>query len=181
MLCDLPGEDFREAKDSCEACRGLSIIRRADWFVLLIDGEKIAEPSSRQRAKLEPATLLRTCLDCGMLDKNSRVQVLFSKWDIIEAQQERTELISFVNAVEDEFKRRHASRLGSLQFARVAAHPAADSSLDLGYGLQELLQCWAGQAMETDRQTSGLLVELPTASEFDRYYRRRLPHVFQQR
>ncbi len=51
LLCDLSGEDFREAKDSSDACRQMQLIRRADIFVLLVDGEKLAAPESRRRAE----------------------------------------------------------------------------------------------------------------------------------
>jgi hypothetical protein len=89
LLCDLSGEDFREAKDSTDACRRLEIIRRADYFVLLVDGEKLCDSTQRNRSKNEPITLLRNSLDSEMLSSDSSVDVLFTKWDLIEADPQK--------------------------------------------------------------------------------------------
>jgi hypothetical protein len=67
LLCDLWGEDFKEAKDNVDACRNLTIIKTAHRFVLLVDGGKLAKAESKQSAKNDPLVLLRNCLAAGTL------------------------------------------------------------------------------------------------------------------
>lgn len=47
LFTDISGENFREARDSVEECRKLWVLRRADRFVLLFDGKKIADPAEQ--------------------------------------------------------------------------------------------------------------------------------------
>lgn len=178
LLCDLSGEDFREAKDSSEACKRLEIIRRADFFVLLVDGEKLRDPTSRKRAKNDPMTLLRNCLDNGMLGARSAVDVLFTKWDLVEASPGRDEIVSFAEYIEGEFRSQFGGRLRALRTARVAAHPF-ESNLPLGHGLEGLFPSWAESFLGEGRRTRWHpLTEPEGLPEYDRYLRRRLPHLF---
>ena len=99
LLCDLWGEDFREARDSIEGCRRLTIIRRADSFVLLVDGAKLAQLESRQRAKNDPIDLLRNILDCEMLAETADVDVVHTKWDLVEASEHKSHIVAFADHV----------------------------------------------------------------------------------
>ncbi len=167
LVCDFSGEDFREAKDSSEACRQLPVLRRADHLVLLVDGKKLADPSTRRRARQEPLTLLRNCLDTGVISVDAGVDVLFTKWDLVESSKDRDEIVSFVEHTEAEVRSHFSSRVASLRLARVAAHPTR-ATLQLGYGLTDLFAEWVesrrrlGVSMPTQRLGSG-------STEFDRY------------
>ena len=177
LLCDLSGEDFREAKDSSDACKDLEIIRRADHFVLLVDGDKLADPMNRKRAKNDPMTLLRNCLDSTMLGRRTAVDVLFTKWDLIQASGERDEIAAFADHIEQEFLRLFGGRVRTLRFARVAAHPF-EAELPLGYGLPELFPSWAEAATVGRSLEHAVRHEPDGLSEYDRYLRRRLPNIF---
>ncbi len=178
LLCDLSGEDFREAKDSSDACRRMELIRRADVFVLLIDGEKLAAPETRRRAKNDPATLLRNCLDNGMLSASSTVDVMFTKWDIIESREDKDEIIAYVESIEEEFRRQFLPRLRSLRITRVAAQPV-EAQLPPGYGLHGVFPSWVQPAPVSHSDDSQPTVE--PASEYDRFRRRCLPAVSARR
>jgi Double-GTPase 2 len=172
ILCDLWGEDFREAKDNVDACRNLTIIRRAHRFVLLVDGGRLAKTETKQSAKNDPLMLLRNCLETEMLHKKSMVDVLITKWDLVEASSERDEVIAFVNHVEGEVRNRLSGRVGRLRFARVAAQ-AVDDSLPLGYGLSELFPDWAEAIWGDDVPEQDTMMD-DVSSEFDRFFRRYL-------
>lgn len=179
LLCDLTGEDFREAKDSSEACRRLNIVRRADYFVLLIDGEKLANPAARNRAKNDPSTLLRNCLDTGMLGHDSAVDVLYTKWDKIEARSDKEEIAAFADVVDDEFRRLYAGRVRELRIKRIAAHPF-DTPMPLGFGLEEVFPSWVEAGAGARTPVRRPRVEHVRLTEYDRYAGRRLPHLFAQ-
>lgn len=141
LLCDLWGEDFRDARDSVDGCRRLSVLRRADAFVLLVDGAKLARLEARQQAKSDPITLLRNCLDCGMLSETADVDVLFTKWDIVQRSDDRSGIEAFAEHIEGEIVRQFAPRVGSIRFTPVAAH-SQRPGLPLGYGLNGVFQSW---------------------------------------
>jgi hypothetical protein len=172
LLCDLWGDDFREAKDNVDACQNLTIISRADRFVLLIDGGKLAKADSRQSAKNDPLMLLRNCLQTGRLGKDSVVDVLTTKWDIIENNDERDDVIGFVGHVEDEVRDRLDGRVARLRFARVASHPFL-GDLPLGHGLAELFPDWVESIWCDDVPEDGF-IQNGEVTEFDRYHRRTL-------
>lgn len=176
LLCDLSGEDFREAKDNSDACRELKIISLADRFVLLIDGGKLARSEAKQSAKNDSLTILRNCLDTGMLGKESIIDVLITKWDIVETSDEKEVVVAFADHVESEIRRRAGGRVGHIRFTRVASHPFV-GDLPLGHGLEELFPAWVEAAWD-DAREHALITEAASLTEYDRYYRRRLPHLF---
>ena len=94
LLSDLSGEDYREAKNSVEECRRLPLLGRADHFVLLIDADQLTKLDCRQKTRNEATSLLRTCLDAGQLGKFSYVDVLLSRWDLVN--QDAPETMSFI-------------------------------------------------------------------------------------
>lgn len=138
LLCDLSGEFFKLAKDSSAACKELTVMKRADHFVLLIDGQKLSDLSQRQQALLDSTSLLRSCLDCEMLNKDSRVDVVFTKRDILDAS---LTTLSFVVRAESEIKQRFAHRIDDLRFFRIAAR-AHDPRIPLADGVQTVFGSW---------------------------------------
>jgi hypothetical protein len=168
LLCDLWGEDFREAKDSVEGCKRLTILRRADAFVLLVDGAKLALNESRQQAKSDVLSLLRNVLDCQMLAETAVVDVLFTKWDIIATSTTADDSERFAKFVESDIKRQFQSRVGALRFARVAAHPK-QGGFPVGYGLEALFATWAESKVGKARYAVKEDFDFESASEYDRY------------
>jgi hypothetical protein len=168
LLCDLWDQDFREARDSTDGCRRLNVIRRADAFVLLIDGQKLARLDARQQAKSHPVALMRNMLDCEMLAETADIDVTFTKWDAIHNSLHRTDIEAFAKDVEEELKRHFADRVGALRFSRVAAHPK-EGNLPLGYGLDELLPRWVERPTGLARHHLRLAGVWADACEYDRY------------
>lgn len=180
LLCDLWGEDFREARDSIDGCKRLGIIRRADAFVLLVDGDKLSRLQSRQLAKSDPIALLRNILDCEMLAETADVDVVHTKWDLVEQHADRLETVAFAEHVDEEIRRHFSKRVGELRFSRVAAH-SHDGTLPLGHGLTEMFQRWterpAGLARHRVRVSS-----LPSnPPEYDRYLERHFAAAEEER
>jgi hypothetical protein len=173
LFCDFWGEDFREARDSVEGCKRLNVISRADAFVLLVDGAKLAKPSARQQAKNDPIALLRNILDCQMLAQAAAVDVVFTKWDEIQGSSDPSESESFAKHVEEEMVRRFSSRVKHLRFSRVAAHPK-HATVPLGYGLEHLFRTWVDSPVGAARRELQLAAEPPGALEYDRYTSRRM-------
>jgi len=178
LLCDISAEDCEEAKDSMDACRQMGVIRRADTLVLLVDGAKLVDPASRQRAKNDPLTLLRNCLDGGMLSPDAAVDVLFTKWDLVEGNASKAEIIAFSESVHAAIVRQFANRLSRLRVKRIAAHPF-ESHLPLGFGLNDLFQSWVEHRVQSTSHVvaKATILSASDASEYDRYLLRRLTEL----
>lgn len=176
LLCDLWGEDFREARDSVDGCRRLGIVRRADAFVLLVDGAKLAKFDARQQAKVDPLMLLRNTLDCDMLAEEAHVDVLFTKWDILGQSPDREDTEKFATHIQDEVKRRFAHRVGSLAFWQVAAH-ATEGNVPIAHGLEDLFRTWVERNTGMARRRPCSAPEPVEACEYDRYALRSLEAI----
>jgi hypothetical protein len=177
LLCDLSGEDFRGAKDDSETCKGMKIISRADRFVLLIDGKKMSDEATKQTAKNDPLMLLRNCLETGRLNQNSIIDVLFTKWDIVEAHVDKNAILAFAEHIEKEIRERSNGRVRQIQFSRVASQPIGDN-LPLGYGLVDLFPPWVEAIWGNETTVRPPIREATSLTEYDRYYRRRLTALF---
>jgi hypothetical protein len=172
LLCDLWGEDFREAKDTLDGCKRLDVIRRADAFVLLVDGGKIRTLKTRQMAKNDPIALLRNVLDCEMLAETASVDVVHTKWDLVATAEDPTESEAFADHIDAEIQRQFAGRVGSFCFSRIAAH-SQDASVPLGHGLAALFQKWVDRPMGLARHRILSPQLAGGACEYDRYLARR--------
>ncbi len=136
--------------------------------MLLVDGKKLADPNSRQRAKNDAITLLRSCLDAGMLNAHSDVDVLITKWDDILAAGDNGASLLFCQHVEDVIKNTFSGRFRELNVSRVAAHPH-NNALPLGHGLDTVFSRWLRQTSRASPRK--LLLPRPhlIGSEYDRF------------
>lgn len=142
LMCDLPGESFREAKDSGEACLRLPVIRRADHVVLLIDGEKIVDSTRRQQARNDATGLLTSLVLNGVLPSSSAVDIIFTKWDMVELCSEAQKATDFAAFLEEDLRRLFGTKVCELRFGRVAAY-TVEAKYELGFGLKALFPAWA--------------------------------------
>ena len=172
LLSDLSGEDYREAKNSVEECRRLPLLGRADHFVLLINAHQLTQLDCRQKTRNEATSLLRTCLDAGQLGKFSYVDVLLSRWDLVN--QGDPETMSFITELEKLLEQQFAHRVNRLRYARIAARPHPGSSYSLGYGLDVVFPSWVEDHYVPACHSQPFARPDHYAAEFDRYLERRL-------
>jgi energy-coupling factor transporter ATP-binding protein EcfA2 len=142
LFTDVSGESFERARDSTLECQQLTFLRQADHFLLLLDSGKLIVKERRWEVAHDSMTLLRSCLDSGMLAANCLVNVLWTKFDYFEAALD-TEHMRFLAQLEGEVKAEFGSRIDHLSFSKIAARPTQVDSLKFGHGLPELLNYWA--------------------------------------
>ncbi|MCI0718250.1 MAG: hypothetical protein L0338_04660 [Acidobacteria bacterium] len=141
LLADMSGEFYEGALDSATAMRGLTIVRRADHFVHLVDGGKLASKELSAHTQANALMLMRRCFEENMLDSDARVDILLTKWDIALArsgEEKAEEILRRQREVFSAFER----RVSRLRVRPIAARPHYKSDLKPGYGLDDLLQCW---------------------------------------
>ncbi len=178
LFSDLPGERFRAIRDSVDEAKRMVILRRADHFVLLIDGEKLNDPNKRQGAYSDGDLILQSSLDSGMLGLHSRVNVLFTKWDIILKGNIEWGAKDFIKNIEVNLKRKFENRLGCLRFTPLAAR-SEKGELPLVYGLDALFPAWVEQGRGAVSTKPSFLNASPER-QFNRFGLRRLKQFLVQ-
>lgn len=178
LLADVSGEDFKDARNSVDDAKQLHIVRRADHFLLLLNGAHLIDLSKRQRAMENARMLLLSLLDAQMLGDWSLVDVLFNKNDVMESHDDQTGLEQFLQHLTDSFKQRYELRLGRLRFYRIAARPPQPIAMEKATKLDLLFPDW----VEESNQFSAIpnltaTPRLTTGREFDLFLERALPRL----
>ncbi len=138
LFSDIYGEAFRRAADVAEECQKFTVLKRADHVAVLVDGAKAADKRERQAAFASADALIRQCLDCGMFDGESSVQVVVTKWDLVAGNTGNEQ---FVDGKIGWLDGRYASRVGSLTSHKVSIRPVG-GGLTPGHGIADLLRWW---------------------------------------
>jgi hypothetical protein len=142
LFTDIYGEAFRRAADSSDECRKLLILKRADHLAILIDGKKAVSKTERQTAFSAPESLLRQCLDSGMLDRSAVAQLVVTKWDIVARASAQD--LSFVQGKTTGLIEKYGNRLAVLSSHRIAVRPSTPGATGAGDGVAQLLRTWVG-------------------------------------
>ncbi len=170
LFSDLSGERFRDAKDSIEECRSVPLLQRADHFVLLIDGDRICDIAKRQSAKSETIMLLQRCLDAEQLNNNSLIDLVFSKWDIVDSREDDANTLEFVKTIEVSIREKFFARVGRLRFFRIAARPDTNSDhINLGFGLEAMVPSWFEEKADMIVPRCPLNIQVPKHCEYDQF------------
>lgn len=124
LLVDRNGEEYMNAIGSSESCRALFEISRSDLLLMLLDGERMLEPGRRQVAVSEVTRGLRALIDNRMLDHRPLVQILLTKYDMVEASPKWKPDVdrAFVN-LRQAVTERFSEALPDIVFEKVAARP----------------------------------------------------------
>jgi len=177
LLSDLSGETFRLIRDSQAECERLSMLRRADHFVLLLDGEKLARTDTRHEVFHNGALLLRACRDAGMIGTHSFVDVLFSKDDKLRAGDQ--ELRSYLEYIRSAIRERHESQLGRLRFQHIASRPETDE-VEFAFGIAGPFASWVNDTPLLCTDLKYRIRLSPEASEFERFLKWQLPALVER-
>lgn len=143
LLGDMSGELYDTVRDSSDECAKYGFLRRADHFVVMLNGAKLAE-NSHAEAFAHARGVVRSLLDADVLRGHTHVTLLTTKWDLI-LKDGGDGARARLDELEQGFRSSFAAKLPRLHFAHVAARPRA-SGLDFAYGLGGLLDTWMGSS-----------------------------------
>lgn len=171
LFTDVSGENFERARDSTDYCRELTFLHRAEHFVVLLDGEKLAEATRRWGVIQDAQLLLQSCLDSDMLGTGTFLDVVIAKCDFLMPTGTAADPIPFDTKIETEFRAMFGARVGRIEFSQIAARPLRSPALPFGYGVADLVHRWA---TSTPRQKPLQLERRPIEGvrESERFYRR---------
>lgn len=172
LFSDIAGEEFEHAIDSDHDALRLSFIQNSDHVAILVDGARLVNKADRQVERYFVDALMDSLLKVGLLHGQSRVDVLFTKDDLISSYPE---CASFVQKVRDSLFMAYSGVLHRLRFHHVCCRdprgvrPVAD-------GVDALLATWVSDPLLVVPVDAQLPHQTPT--EFDRFYQRTLPDDF---
>lgn len=164
LISDRAGEMYRYARDDSTIVANLSEIPRADRLVLLLDGGRVTDAVERADAMQSARQTLRVFLDNGALGKNSNVQVVTTKIDLIARAADQAQLTEALRLFKERLRADFGPRLRTLTFWEIAARDPT-GTLNPAHGLDALIADWvtpcAGPVCRVSSSTQ-------LRSEFDR-------------
>jgi hypothetical protein len=143
LLSDISGELFRRVRDSNRAAEELSSLRRADCLCMIIDGERIIDRETRQIARNDTRSILRSIVEADMLSPSCSIEVAFTKWDVVVETMGTADWPTVQAFVEETKAVLVAAAQGrNLNFHEVAARPTRKAAVPFAHGLPTLLRSW---------------------------------------
>jgi hypothetical protein len=174
LVTDVSGEAYRRALNNQDDALSLSFIKRADVFVLLLDGERLASKELRQDAFRRGLLLLKALLQANVISSQCSVLVLVAKYDLIVPGEVDKNTSQFVEYVEAEYQKFGDENFTDFKILRVASRPKAGSSLEYGFGIEALLKDWVKEHAETIMDFKPKADPISTERESARYLWRQL-------
>jgi hypothetical protein len=142
LLADMSGEAYESVRDFGETSSELGLVQRADHFVLLLDGAKLSDVRERHSVYDDSHTILRRLVESRQLSPGTHVTVAFSKWDVVELQENQANAKPFCEQVETRMRDCFQHTLKDLHFARVIARDDRVGGRPATQGVAELFEGW---------------------------------------
>jgi len=142
LLTDLSGEDFNDLSKSTEFSKRFTMARRVDHFVLLLDSDLLSKVDTRQVTKTNSISVLLGLLDAEMILPDTKIDIVFSRWDLLIAKDDREKHEAFISLLKEDLKKRINPYNLTITFFEIASRPNRLDVLEFGYGLAELFTNW---------------------------------------
>ncbi|MDH4185713.1 MAG: ATP-binding protein [Nitrospira sp.] len=149
LFTDVSGEMFEDIRDSEKSSKDLVFLRRANYFLLLLDGKKCMRPDQRHKVVQDGKTILQACFDGEMLSKECVVKVVWSKFDYFRNAGDTQEHKKFRQETDARFSAAFSSKTKDLRFGCLASRPT-EFDLEFGHGVNDLLAEWVGLGAQSD-------------------------------
>lgn len=139
LFSDRAGEAYESAAKNLEMCNELTELYRADLVLILVDGKKIADNTSRHVSVMNVKTLLEALITSGMIGPAHRVAIVLTKFDLLDDNKETGESSnSAFDKLVKWIKTNHSGKVKEVLALKTAARPE-NESVAAGTGLDQLL------------------------------------------
>lgn len=140
ILADISGEAFTTYIGKVDSVKEkFYFAERADFIIGIIDGEKLSNKKTKKSVVNEIILLLRTFLDAGVISDHCVLQIVFSKFDLLRKTDNYEEVIE---KAKNQINTQLSQLATDIEYFCVAAMPDTTEEIQVGYGLDELLQSW---------------------------------------
>jgi hypothetical protein len=164
LLSDISGESFRRIRDSSAAAKEMEVLNRADHLCIVIDGDKLTSLETRQSARSDSRSLIRSIIEAGVIAPECIIDVVISKFDLIVEKQDN-DVEEFI----DQMKKALAEVASNhtVEFHDIAARPHRNAKVPFAHGLPTLLRSWMRQKTQAGIPT--FLLSQKPQREFGRF------------
>ena len=171
LFTDISGEIFKELSNSAQECEKFELAKRADHFALFIDSFQLSDPTLRNVAKTRSISILRRLIEAKMLDENTFIDIIFSKWDLLEGKPDKANHQIFVDELKEEIKSRFSNTHKEIAFFELASRPKDPDILEFGYGIENIFTDWVQKSRFVFDNRSERIIKNPNRStrEFSKY------------
>ncbi len=167
LFSDRAGEDYLSLVDNPSESTGFSELQRADFIVLLVNGERLLD-ARRHNTVHQAKMLLQGMNDAGCLSPGQEVQVVLTKWDLVVGHVDRHQVEERFDALVQDMAGHCPVPLAPF---KIAALPQTDE-LPMGYELSSLLETWVRGPRRCDGSHMGATQPRPDRA-FVRFGQRR--------
>lgn len=169
LFADAAGERFRLARDHEDEAKQLVFLHRADHLAILVNGVHLAALETRTSVLEETFALVRSLVDASMIGGQTQVQMVLSKYDLIEEHPDKVDILEAWSRFEVRVRGRFSSVLGALAVLGVASRPGPGSSLPLAYRVNDLLSIWVDSTSQFAVEDHRAELGRPPTSEFEKF------------
>lgn len=163
LVSDRAGESYKNARGNPTLLGSLIELPLADYLVVMVDGGRVAELTTRAGSFFAVRQMLQLLADHQPKQSNYQIQVVITKTDLIETANDAPELRVSIDDFKGRLKESFADRFNSLVFFEIAAR-ATRGEYPAAYGVDQLLQSW----LVGPKLRSGVFAsEKSVATEFD--------------
>lgn len=163
LISDRAGETYKNARGNPALVSSLVELPIADYLVVLIDGKRLADLTTRAGALFPVRQTLQMLADHQPSDANYQVQVVLTKVDLIEAATDAVDLRVAFDEFEARLRDAFTSRFASLTFFEIAARPLV-GDYAAAYGVDALIKSWL---VGPKKRLGVTATPLPARTEFD--------------
>lgn len=139
LISERAGEIYRQIRDRPERAADMAELRKASSVVFIIDGERVASPRKRPEAFASVRHLIRAMLFSGNVSAQAQVQLVTTKYDLLEGEEfadARESLVAFEHAISNLIDGKHEV----VTFHTAARDPRPGMAPACGLG--PLLRSW---------------------------------------
>lgn len=166
ILADLSGEVFTTYIGKVASIKEkFYFAERADFIIGIIDGEKLCNKKTKNSVVNEIIQLLRTFLDAGVISDECVLQIVFSKYDLLCKMENYSDVIEKAKM---QINSRLLELVANIEYFCVAAMPVTTEEIQIGYGLDKLLQSWGKKRVHIDSKME--MESFSNLSEYDRLF-----------
>lgn len=178
LLSDIRGELFVQAMNSKADCERIKILKRADHVCIVVDGAKVADLSCRNQASIAAKQTIRSFVESDMIRADTRIDVIFTKDDLIKLTDEQFKTTEFLKEIENDIVQKYEAKVRRIRFLRIAARPGKGLH---SFGLAELFKTWVEEYAFDHEKPRQLPREVCSDREFDKFAAVQLPTKFVER
>lgn len=135
LISDVSGERIMRARNSSSEMEDLNLVKYAHRIVYFIDGERLAQPTTRNSTIHNAEQFIQRALDTGIFSKASELLIVFSKADTLHNHANFS-----VEQVQSRLEGKFKSQLKDIIFLSIAVRPQNHHDVfQLGFGVEPLL------------------------------------------